>query len=147
LTRFFQRDSTKANNLTLYPHKEREFWLWLNTWAAFLQSPADLGHDATGYDLPPLEVHWQQVDVNHDDAGEERDGQGILYRGGTMDLQSAASEKRRTLADRVDALMAIVREHLDDGQIVLWCHLNDEQRAIEKALAAEGITFSSVYGG
>lgn len=27
LTRFFQRDSTKANNLTLYPHKEEEFWL------------------------------------------------------------------------------------------------------------------------
>lgn len=32
LTRFFQRDSTKANNLTLYPHKEKEFWLWVSTW-------------------------------------------------------------------------------------------------------------------
>ena len=28
LTRFFQRDSSKAGNLRLYPHKEREFWLW-----------------------------------------------------------------------------------------------------------------------
>ena len=56
LTRFFQRDSTKANNLTLYPHKTREFWLWLNTWAIFLQSPADLGYDSTGYDLPDLDV-------------------------------------------------------------------------------------------
>lgn len=27
LTRFFQRDSTKANNLTLYPNQEEEFWL------------------------------------------------------------------------------------------------------------------------
>ena len=27
LTRFFQRDSSTAGNLTLYPHKEREFWL------------------------------------------------------------------------------------------------------------------------
>lgn len=26
LTRFFQRDSTKANNLRLYPHREKEFW-------------------------------------------------------------------------------------------------------------------------
>ena len=26
LTRFFQRDSTKANNLTLYPNMEDEFW-------------------------------------------------------------------------------------------------------------------------
>lgn len=147
LTRFFQRDSTQANNLTLYPHKEREFWLWLNTWAAFLQSPADLGHDAAGYDLPDLTVHWHEVAVDHDLAGEERDGQGLLYRGGTMDLQSAALEKRRTLTDRVAALMEVVSTYRHDGQVVLWCHLNDEQRAIEKALDAEGITYSSVYGG
>ena len=43
LTRFFQRDSTKANNLTLYPHKEEEFWLWVSSWALFLSSPDDLG--------------------------------------------------------------------------------------------------------
>ena len=29
LTRFFQRDSTKANHLTLYPNMEDEFWLSL----------------------------------------------------------------------------------------------------------------------
>ena len=34
LTRFFQRDSTKANNLTLYPHREKEFWMWVNSWAS-----------------------------------------------------------------------------------------------------------------
>ena len=39
LTRFFQRDSTKANNLTLYPHKEKEFWLWLSTWHCLFKSP------------------------------------------------------------------------------------------------------------
>ena len=33
LTRFFQRDSTKANNLTLYPHREHDFWLWMSSWA------------------------------------------------------------------------------------------------------------------
>lgn len=147
LTRFFQRDSTQANNLTLYPHKEREFWLWLNTWAAFLQSPADLGHDATGYDLPPLEVHWHEVAVDHADAGVERDGQGLLYRGGAMDLQSASKEKRRTLSDRVAELSGIVAEHLDDGQIVLWCHLNDEQTAIERVIADMGVTYSSIHGG
>lgn len=48
LTRFFQRDSTKANNLTLYPHKEKEFWLWLSTWALFIQRPSDLGYSDDG---------------------------------------------------------------------------------------------------
>ncbi len=150
LTRFFQRDSTKANNLTLYPHKEREFWLWLNTWAAFLQSPADLGHDATGYDLPPLAVEWHNVDVDHSLAGEEPDGQGLLYRGGALSLAAASREKRRTMPERIAALMDIVREHHaadPHDQIVLWCDLNDEQAAIERALTAAGLTHSSIHGG
>lgn len=36
-TRFFKRDSTKADVLTLHPHKESEFWLWVGSWALFLQ--------------------------------------------------------------------------------------------------------------
>src|SRR5690348_8500620 len=45
LTRWFKRDSSKAGNLTLYPHKEAEFWLWVASWALFLQRPSDLGYD------------------------------------------------------------------------------------------------------
>ena len=60
LTRFFQRDSTKANNLTLYPHKEEEFWLWISSWALFIQKPSDLGYDDTGYDLPPFQVRMSR---------------------------------------------------------------------------------------
>lgn len=41
-TRFFKRDSTKADKLTLYPHKVEEFWLWVSSWAIFLQQPSDL---------------------------------------------------------------------------------------------------------
>lgn len=52
LTRFFQRDSSSAGNLTLHPHTEREFWLWLNTWACFIQKPSDLGYSDDGYELP-----------------------------------------------------------------------------------------------
>lgn len=42
LTRFFQRDSEKAGNLTLYPHKVEEFWLWVASWAVFISKPSDL---------------------------------------------------------------------------------------------------------
>jgi hypothetical protein len=54
LTRFFQRNSEKAGDLTLYPHKEDEFWLWVHSWAIFLQKPSELGHSDDGYELPPL---------------------------------------------------------------------------------------------
>jgi len=61
LTRYFQRDSTKANNLTLYPHMEKQFWLWVSSWALFLQRPSDLGFSDDGYVLPKLHVHYHKV--------------------------------------------------------------------------------------
>jgi hypothetical protein len=148
LTRFFQRDSTQANNLTIYEHKREEFFLWLNSWSIFLQKPSDLGYSDEGYNLPPLTVEWHSVAVDHSTAAVDRDGQARLFRGGVKDLQGAAKEKRDSLTSRVDKLMTIVREHRDtDGsQIILWCDLNDEQSAIERALAAEGLTYSSVHG-
>src|SRR5690606_21325644 len=106
LTRFFQRDSSKAGNLKLYPHKEREFGLCLHTWACFVQRPSDLGHSDDGYALPPLTIDWHQVQVDVQSDEVERDGQGVLVRGGAMNLQAAAREKRDTLDDRVAALMA-----------------------------------------
>ena len=151
LTRFFQRDSTKANNLTLYPHKADEFHLWLNTWAAFLQSPADIGCDATGYDLPALHAEYVEVDVDHTLAGADRDGQNHLFRGGALGVQDVAREKRDTLPARIARLVELVDEHRATApagdQVVIWCDLNAEQDAIEAALAARGLSHSSVHGG
>ncbi|MCI2959525.1 hypothetical protein MN032_17710 [Agromyces atrinae] len=148
LTRFFQRDSSSAGNLTLYPHKEREFWLWLNTWACFLQAPSDLGYSDDGYVLPPIDVVWDEVAIDMHSDAMDRDGQGVLVRGGKLGIVDAAREKRDTLTARVARLMSVVREHAasDDGQIILWCDLNDEQQLIEQSLRAENLTFSSVHG-
>nr|WP_272905336.1 DNA methyltransferase [Sediminivirga luteola] len=144
-TRFFQRDSTKANNLTLYPHKEREFWLWLNTWACFVQSPADLGLDATGYDLPALHTRFEEVEISIADDTVDRDGQGHIFRSADLGLAEAAREKRLSIAARVARVMELVDEW-DGEQVLIWCDLNDEQDAIEKALKARGVSFSSVRG-
>jgi len=133
LTRFFQRDSTKANNLTLYPHKEHEFWLWVSTWAVFLQKPSDLGYDDTGYDLPDLEVVFHEVDVDHDNAAVDRDGQGHLFRGAALGVADAAREKRDTLDARVATAAAIVNASPAD-HFILWHDLEDERRAIKRAL-------------
>jgi hypothetical protein len=148
LTRFFQRDSTQANNLTLYPHKREEFFMWLNSWSIFLQKPSDLGYSDEGYDLPPLNIDWVEVPVDHSTAGVDRDGQVRLFRGGAKDLQGVAKEKRDSLPARIGKLMDMVTAHhaKDDGQIILWCDLNDEQSAIESALKDAGLTYSSVHG-
>jgi hypothetical protein len=143
LTRFFQRDSTQANNLTIYPHKEREFWLWLTTWAIFLQSPADLGYDATGYDLPDIEVVWHQIPVDHLANPEvEADGRVQLFHRGALGVSAASRTKRDTLDARVAKAVEIVTASPED-HFILWHDLEDERRALKAALPDDAL---EVYG-
>jgi DNA modification methylase len=141
LTRFFQRDSTKANNLTLYPHKEAEFWLWLNSWAIFLQKPSDLGFSDEGYALPELKVIVHEVPANHEAAGTEKDGQGMLFKNVSLGVQQASAEKRDSLDARVGQMMQIINGD-PDSHYLLWHDLEDERHAIQKAMP-EAV---SVYG-
>ena len=133
LTRFFQRDSTKANNLTLYPHREHDFWLWVSSWALFITKPSDLGYDDTGYDLPPMEVRWHCLPVDNTTAGADKHGQMKLIRDAAFGLQDAAREKRDSIAARVAEMRRIVEEAPDD-HFILWHDLEDERHAIKAAL-------------
>lgn len=151
LTRFFKRDSSKAGNLKIHPHKRREFMLWLNTWACFIQRPSDLGYSDDGYALPPLEVLWEEVEVGLLSDQVEKDGQGVLVRAGAKSAIESAREKRHTLDARIERAMDIVTARVDatgsiDDQIILWCDLNDEQDALERELTAAGLSFSSIRG-
>nr|WP_235886046.1 DNA methyltransferase [Paenibacillus cymbidii] len=116
LTRFFQRDSTKANNLTIYPHKEEEFWLWVSAWALFITRPSDLGHDDTGYDLPPLEIRYHEIPVDHSGAGAERDGQMLLLRDAALGLKDAAREKRDSIEARIGKAMELIESDIRRAQ-------------------------------
>ena len=102
LTRFFQRDSTKANNLTLYPNMEDEFWLWLSSWALFITKPSDLdpSYSDEGYDLPPLQVNWHELPIEYGKA-EDRDGQLMLFEQAAAGLKEAAHVKKDSIKERV----------------------------------------------
>lgn len=135
LTRFFQRDSEKAGNLTLYPHKETEFWLWVASWACFIRRPSDLGHSDEGYDLPPLEVRYHEVPSDYEAAGAEKNGQGLLIPNVAMGLSAAAGEKRQSMGARVAKVSEIVSADPAD-HFVIWHDLEDERHAIQAALPA-----------
>ena len=133
LTRFFQRDSTKANNLTLYPHKEKEFWLWLSTWTLFLQKPSDLGYSDEGYDLPPLDVRYHMLEASNATMTYEKDGQGKMIPDFAVGLSQAARVKRESIDIRVAAAKKIVDDNPDD-HFIIWHDLESERHAIKKAI-------------
>ncbi len=132
-TRFFKRDSTQADKLTLHPHKEEEFWLWVASWALFVQKPSDLGFSDEGYTLPEMEVNWHCVSTLGGHAGFDRSGQGKLMRDAAIDLQDASREKRDSLPIRV-AKAVELRNASPGRHCVLWHDLEAERHAIQEAL-------------
>ena len=145
LTRFFQRDSTKANQLTLYPHKEEEFWLWVSTWAFFLSSPADLGLGSEGYELPPIEIRYHKLEGKK--TSVHRDGQIAMFNDVAEGLSAAAREKRDSMEARVSKMAEIVRSD-PEAHFLLWHDLEDERHAIRaamKEIAGPG-EYDEIYG-
>ncbi|WP_315618199.1 DNA methylase N-4 [Halomonas sp. I1] len=140
-TRFFKRNSEKADQLELHPHKEKEFWLWVASWALFVQKPSDLGFSDEGYALPEMDIRWHEVPSDHSAAGTEKDGQGLLFRNAAGGIQEAAREKRDSLSVRIDKMLEIRAEDPAAHRLI-WHDLESERHAIEKAVP--GIT--SVYG-
>lgn len=134
LTRFFQRDSTKANNLTLYPNMEDEFWMWVSSWALFITKPSDLNpvYSDEGYDLPPLDVRWHELPVHYGDTAD-KDGQIQLFQEAAEGLKEAATVKRDSIDHRVEEMKRIVEESPED-HFLLWHDLENERHAIKKAL-------------
>lgn len=134
LTRFFQRDSTKANNLTLYPNMEDEFWLWVSSWALFITKPSDVNPDYPddGYILPPLEVRWHELPVSYGDTAD-KDGQFQLFNEAAAGLKEAAQVKRESIDART-AKMKEILESDPEAHFILWHDLEAERSAIKKTV-------------
>lgn len=145
LTRFFKRDSTKANNLTIHPHKEQEFWLWMSTWALFITKPSDLGYSDDGYDLPEMEIIYHEVKVDHNQAGSEQDGQTKMFRDAALGLKDAAREKRDSLESRIEKMKSIIDAD-PESHYIIWHDLENERNAIMQSMPRSDYDICEVYG-
>jgi len=133
LTRFFQRDSTQANNLTLYPHMENEFWLWISSWAIFLQKPSDLGYSDEGYDLPKLNIFYHELKSQSENF-VNKDGQISMFSDSSMSLQMASKEKRESIKLRVEKAAEIILQDPDE-HFILWHDREAERHELKKAIS------------
>lgn len=143
LTRFFQRDSTKAGQLKLYENKKDEFWKWVSTWAAFINTPADLGYDDTGYNLPPINIVEHCITYDSKAVPLNKWGEPILFKDLSKSLLEVSREKRDSLAARMNKASEIAEGI--DGNVIIWHHLEAERAVLESDF--KGQSFASVYGG
>lgn len=143
LTRWFGRNPDKAGDLQLLPHMEKEFWLWIASWALFVDTPSDLGYDDTGYDMPELNIIFHRLTADHLAAQNLTDqfGQHYLLADTAAGVQQAMKEKRSSLQARIDKAAEIVADAPND-HYVIWHDLEDERKAICKAIKSA----KAVYG-
>lgn len=123
LAMFFIHDGSDTSKWRLKGHGKRKFFEWLATWAVFISKPSDLGYSDDGHDLPPLEFHEHIIESGITDG---------LFAPVASGLQDRNKARKDTVDDRV--AMASELANSMDGQVLVWCHLNDESEKLADAI-------------
>jgi hypothetical protein len=129
LAEYFVNDASGTGEWRLKGHARESYWRWLATWAAVMRSPADIGFDATGYDLPPLHIHRHIIASDIASAREN----GFLFSLPEMGLTAVRAAKRDSLDQRVAKAAEIVAAEPDEPWL-LFGELNVETDALEAAI-------------
>jgi len=125
LATFFVHDGSDTAKWRLKGHAEEAFWQWMSGWALTIKTPADIGYDAAGYDLPLLNIIEHIVSS---EVGEEDDGQQLLV----PKLAATLNERRRARRDSLVERCQLAASLVDDEQWLVWCDLNDESALLTK---------------
>ncbi|EJL66280.1 DNA methyltransferase [Flavobacterium sp. CF136] len=144
LTRFFQRDSTKAGHLTLYENKKEEFWKWVSSWAVFINKPSDLGYDDTGYNLPKLNFHPIEIPDDYEGEIVDENGDLVMFKKPRKGLSETSKEKRDTVLLRTNKALEIVKENGVNESWLLWHHVDRERDCIQKLF--KGFDLQTITG-
>lgn len=126
LAEFFAHDGGDTSVWRLKGHARAVFWRWVASWGAMIRSPADLGHDASAYDLPSLTIHQHTVEIEHNPEHG-------LFASEAQTLTERRQARRDSMGARVKACADLVNASTDPW--IVWCDLNPEGDALEKQIA------------
>ncbi len=126
LAEYFVHDGAETQVWRLKGHARQQFWRWVASWGAMVRSPADLGFDASAYQLPALTVHEHIVKSNQPMTG-------MLFAMEAQTLSERRDARRSSLKERVaDCVASVSREPSEPW--VIWCDLNAEGDALAAAI-------------
>ena len=129
LATYFVHDGKNTSKWRLKGHAKDKFFEWIASWACCMTSPADLGYDDTGYNLPPLVIH--EIQTESDDITLP-DGQMCLFAPTVESLSERREARKESLDKRVQKSKEIA-EAADTA--LVWCDFNDESDALAKSIA------------
>jgi superfamily II DNA or RNA helicase len=127
LAEYFVHDMENTQEWRLKGHAIDAFWRWVSTWGALIRKPSDLGYSDKGFELPPLIMKEEVVEISNVDAWKE----GELFALEVKTLSDQRTTRRATMETRVQ-----VAELLSRGKepVIIWCELNDEADMVTEAV-------------
>jgi hypothetical protein len=126
LTRWFVHDSANTADWRLKGHAVNDFWQWVSSWACCVSKPSDLGHDDTGYDLPPLTIETKIV------KAPLKMADGMLFDLPDVSATALHSEKKKTLSERCQIVADEVNSN--DNPWIVWCESNEESLLLKSLI-------------
>jgi len=123
LAMFFIHDGSDTSKWRLKGHGRRKFFEWLATWAVFISKPSDLGYSDDGHELPELIFHEHVIDSG-------------ITEGLFAPVATGLLDRNRARKDTVDARVeqASIIANGINGQVLVWCHLNNESEKLSDAI-------------
>ena len=126
LATYFIHDSGKTSDWRLKKSGTKKFWEFFATWAIYFNSPADLGYDTTGYDLPELRMH---TILTESEAKE-----GELFAKAAETLEERRMARRESIEDRTDKALELINDSPEE-QWLCWVDYNDESAVLRKKIS------------
>lgn len=124
LATYFIHDSGDTSKWRLKKAGAKKFWEWFATWAIYFNSPADLGYEVPGFDLPQLRFH----NIFIDSKKEEWE----MFVRLAETLQERREARKLSLMARTDTAARLCNE--SEESWLVWCDYNDESTALEKKI-------------
>lgn len=117
LSMYFVHDSGNTQKWRLKGHAETDFWRWVASWGVMLEKPSDLGYADDGYDLPPLNMNDEVIEVEGEYA---------------TTLMQRKRARKETTEERVARAAELVNAL--DRPCIVWCDLNLESKLLHEAI-------------
>lgn len=105
LAMFFINDTADTGTWRLKKHAEKEFWMWVCSWAVMIQKPSDLGYSDDGFILPGLEYIPHVIE-------QEGPANGYLFAVEARTLVERRAARKGSVDDKVLMAADIVKNIL-----------------------------------
>lgn len=132
LARWFLNDIMGNMTWRLKAHAHKDFWRWVASWALVLRSPADLGYDSTGYDLPKLHIHHMTIPTSGIHLN------GALFADASLSATTLHDVLRQTAPIRAKKAQEIATS-MNGHSLLLWTHTNYEADEIRRVIKTEEV--------